>query len=97
MNTDGNIPSVTVQDDVLSAFNEFRMTGAAKTDKPKFIILKIAENKKEVVLEDMSPEKNYEVFREKLESARDDKGNPAPRYAVYNVEYELPGEGHRYA
>lgn len=73
------------------------MTGAAKTNKAKFIILKIAENKKEVVLEEVSQEKDYEVFRNKLESARDDKGNPAPRYAVYDVEYEIPGEGYRYA
>lgn len=72
------------------------MSGNAKGNKTKFIIFKIAENKKEVVLDEASQETDYEVFRNKLESSRDDKGNAAPRYAVYDVEYELPGEGKRY-
>lgn len=86
---------VTVQEDVLNAFNDFRMSGNAKGNKTKFIIFKIADNKKEVVLDEVSQETDYEVFRNRLESARDDKGNAAPRYAVYDVEYELPGEGKR--
>ena len=81
---------------MLDAFNDFRMSGNAKGSKTKFIIFKIADNKKEVVLDEVSQETDYEVFRNKLESARDDKGNAAPRYAVYDVEYELPGEGKRY-
>lgn len=72
------------------------MSGNSKGNKIKFIIFKIADNKKEVVIDDVSQETDYEVFRSKLESARDDEGNPAPRYAVYDVEYELPGEGKRY-
>lgn len=65
--------------------------------KTKFIIFKISDNKKEVVLDDVSSEQDYEAFRTKLDEARDDKGNPAPRYAVYDVEYELgAGEGKRY-
>lgn len=64
--------------------------------KTKFIIFKIADNKKEVVLDEVSSDQDYEVFRSKLESAQDSKGNPAPRYAVYDVEYELGGsEGKR--
>lgn len=86
---------VTVQQDVLDAFNDFRMSGNSKGNKTKFIIFKIADNKKEVVLDEVSQETDYEVFRNKLDSARDDKGNAAPRYAVYDVEYELPGEGKR--
>jgi hypothetical protein len=45
----------------------------------------------------MSDDPDYEVFREKLENATDSKGKPAPRYGVYDVEFELSGgEGKRY-
>lgn len=68
-----------------------------KANKTKFIIFKIADNKKEVVIDEVSQEEDYEVFRSKLDAARDSKGNPAPRYAVYDVEYDLGGgEGKRY-
>ncbi|KAL4883246.1 hypothetical protein BJY04DRAFT_28602 [Aspergillus karnatakaensis] len=87
---------VTIQDECISAFNKFRMTGGTKGTKPKFIIFKIADNKKEVVVDEVSEETDYEVFRSKLENAQDSKGNPAPRYAVYDVEYDLGGgEGQR--
>ncbi|KAL5343006.1 hypothetical protein BJX70DRAFT_355429 [Aspergillus crustosus] len=80
---------VSVQDECITAFNNFRMTGGTKGAKPKFIIFKIADNKKEVVVEEVSEEQDYEVFRKRLEDAKDSKGNPAPRYAVYDVEYDL--------
>lgn len=64
--------------------------------KVKFVIYKVGSNKKEVVVDEVGHDQDYEVFREKLTSARDDKGNVAPRYAVYDVEYELgAGEGKR--
>lgn len=66
--------------------------------KTKFIIFKIADNRKEIVIDEISQDPDYEVFRSKLEAAKDSKGSPAPRYAVYDVEYELGGgEGKRYA
>lgn len=66
--------------------------------KTKFIIFKIADNRKEIVIDEVSQDPDYEVFRSKLENAKDDKGKTAPRYAVYDVEYELGGgEGKRYA
>ncbi|GAB1207531.1 hypothetical protein APSETT445_006251 [Aspergillus pseudonomiae] len=86
---------VTIADDCLTKFNDFRMTGGSKGEKPKFIIFKIADNKKEVVVDEVSSEQDYEVFRNKLAAAQDSKGNPAPRYAVYDVEYELGSEGKR--
>ncbi|OJI98945.1 hypothetical protein ASPVEDRAFT_80574 [Aspergillus versicolor CBS 583.65] len=87
---------VTIQDECLTAFNNLRMTGGTKGAKPKFIIYKIADNKKEVVVEDVSEDTDYEAFLEKLEAAKDSNGNPAPRYAVYDVEYDLGGgEGMR--
>lgn len=73
------------------------MTGGTKGSKPKFIIYKIADNKKSVEVEEVSEDPDYEVFRTKLEEAKDSKGNPAPRFGVYDVEYDLgSGEGKRY-
>ncbi|PYH49615.1 actin-binding ADF family protein [Aspergillus saccharolyticus JOP 1030-1] len=87
---------VTVTDECISAFNDFRMSGGAKGSKTKFIIFKIADNKKEVVVDEASQEEDYEVFRNKLAAAQDSQGRPAPRYAVYDVEYDLGGgEGKR--
>jgi cofilin len=66
-------------------------------NKPKFIIFKISDDKKQVVVDEASQDTDYEVFRSKLDAARDDNGNPVPRYAVYDVEYDLGGgEGKRY-
>lgn len=88
---------VSITDECINAFNEFRMSGGSKAAKTKFIIFKIADNKKEVVIDEVSQDPDYEVFRSHLEAARDDKGNPAPRYAVYDVEFDLGGgEGKRY-
>jgi len=64
--------------------------------KVKYVIYKISDNMKEIVVEEKSGETDYEVFREKLASSQDAKGNPAPRYATYDVEYDLGGgEGKR--
>ena len=92
-----NNTSVSVTDEVSTVFNEFRMSGGNKANKNKFLIFKISDNKKEVVLEEASQEQDYEVFRQKLTSATDANGKPAPRYAVYDVDFEIPGEGKRYA
>ncbi|KAF7595662.1 hypothetical protein BBP40_005106 [Aspergillus hancockii] len=87
---------VAISDECITKFNELRMTGGTKGDKLKFIIFKIADNKKEVVVDESSQDTDYEVFRNKLEAARDDQGNPTPRYAVYDVEFDLGGnEGKR--
>lgn len=91
MRITNNPTSVSINDECLTAFNEFRMSHG----KTRFIIFKISDNKKEIVLDDVSSEQDYEAFRTKLSSAQDDKGKPAPRYAVYDVEYEIPGEGKR--
>jgi hypothetical protein len=65
--------------------------------KTKFVIYKITDDKKRVVVEDVSDDADWEVFRTKLADAKDAAGNPAPRYATYDVQYEIPGEGQRYA
>ncbi|KAL4909494.1 hypothetical protein BDW74DRAFT_146703 [Aspergillus multicolor] len=87
---------VQVQDECMTAFNNLRMTGGQKGSKPKFIIFKISDDKKQVVVDEASDDPDYEVFLSKLEAAKDANGKPAPRYAVYDVEYDLGGgEGTR--
>ncbi|KAJ2902364.1 cofilin [Zalerion maritima] len=56
----------------------------------KYIIFKVSDDKKSIVVEDASAEKDWEVFSGKLRDAG------GPRYAVYDVEYSLSsGEGTR--
>ncbi|KAL4807849.1 cofilin [Aspergillus unguis] len=87
---------VAVQDECVETFNKLRMTGGQKGSKLKFIIMKITDNKKEVAVEDASEDTDYEVFLNKITSAKDSQGRPLPRYAVYDVEYDLGGgEGTR--
>jgi len=83
---------VSINPECITAFNELRL-GRGKT---KFIIFKISDNRQEIVVDEASQDPDYEVFRTKLEEAKDNKGKPAPRYAVYDVEFELEGgEGRR--
>jgi cofilin len=85
---------VTIQDECIAAYNQLRL--GKRTPKPKFIIYKISDDDTTIVLEESSPETDYEVFLKKLSSAVDKDGNPTPRYAVYDVEYDLGSEGNRY-
>lgn len=83
---------MSINPECITAYNELRL-GRGKV---KFIIFKIADNRKEIVVEDSSDDPDYDIFRTKLEEAKDSKGNPAPRYGVYDVEFELEGgEGKR--
>jgi cofilin len=92
--TDKNIPRVTISDECIAAYNQLR--SGRGIPKPKFIIYKVSDDTTTIVLEESSPETDYEVFLQKLSSAVDKDGNPAPRYAVYDVEYDLGSEGKRY-
>lgn len=52
---------------------------------------------KEVVVDEVSKETNYDVFREKLQDAKEANGKSRPSYAVYDVAFDLDGgEGHRF-
>ncbi|PGH18874.1 hypothetical protein AJ79_00290 [Helicocarpus griseus UAMH5409] len=62
---------------------------------PKYIIFKISDDKKQIVVEDSGDDDDYEVFRNKLIEAKDSKGKPAPRYAVYDGVFDLGTEGIR--
>lgn len=85
--------SVSVAPDCISTFNELKLGKDIK-----WIIFKISDNWKEIVVEETSKTADYEVFREKLVSAKskDKAGRDTigPRYAVYDVEYDQ-GEGKR--
>ncbi|KAI9807603.1 MAG: cofilin [Sarcosagium campestre] len=86
---------VSVTPECVSAFNELKL---GKT--LKFVIFKLSDDKKDVIVEETSTEADWELFRQKLVNAktkdRSGKEGPGPRYAVYDFEYELaPGEGKR--
>ncbi|CAG8094074.1 unnamed protein product [Penicillium salamii] len=87
----GESSTVQIQDECITAYQDFSRSHG----KTKYIIYKIADNKKEVAVDSVGHDQDYEVFRNELASAQDSQGRPAPRYAVYDVEYELPGEGKR--
>jgi len=78
----------------VTAYNELKLS-----KKYKYIIFKLSDGDKEIVIEETSTDKDWEVFREKLLSAtsktRTGSGK-GPRYAVYDFEYSLSsGEGVR--
>ncbi|KAK3632304.1 hypothetical protein LTR56_016437 [Elasticomyces elasticus] len=88
---------VSVSPDCITAFNELKL---GKGQTPKWIIYKISDDWKEIVVEETSTEADYPKFREKLLAAKskNKKGEEGMggRYAVYDFEYEAPnGEGKR--
>ncbi|BCS25437.1 actin-binding ADF family protein [Aspergillus puulaauensis] len=88
------LSGVEISNDCLTAYKNLVFTrGAAK---PTFIIYRISDDEQSIIVEDTSTEKDYEVFLQKLTSAVDAEGKHAPRYAVYDVEYDLE-EGRRAA
>ncbi|KAJ5491914.1 hypothetical protein LT330_009166 [Penicillium expansum] len=82
---------VQIQDDCITAFQDFSRSHG----KTKYIIYKIADDKKSVVVDSVGKDQDYEVFRNELADAKDSQGRASPRYAVYDVEYEITGEGKR--
>jgi cofilin len=80
----------------VTAFNELKLGKSMK-----WIIYKISDDWKEIVVEETSTEGDWSVFRDKLLNAKskDRKGKEGigGRYAVFDVQYELEsGEGTRY-
>jgi hypothetical protein len=80
----------------VSAFNELKLGKSMK-----WIIYKISDDWKEIVVEETSKDGEWAEFREKLLNAKskDRKGKEGigGRYAVFDVQYELEsGEGTRY-
>ncbi|KAF2012814.1 cofilin [Aaosphaeria arxii CBS 175.79] len=86
---------VSVAPECISTFNELKLGKDIK-----WIIYKISDDWKEIVVEESSNVADYNVFRDKLLNAKskDRKGKEGigGRYAVYDVEYDLDsGEGKR--
>lgn len=71
----------------LEAYLSLKQQGAKKTSK-RYIIFKLNDKLDEIVVEKESDNANYEEF---LESLPED----APRYVVYDVEYETDDGGQR--
>ncbi|KAB8204921.1 hypothetical protein BDV34DRAFT_110824 [Aspergillus parasiticus] len=89
-----SMPSgVSIADECITTFKQLRSGRGAK--KPTFVIYRISDDQTAVVVEDSSAEQDFEAFRHKLCSTVDSRGNPAPRYAVYDVEYDLGEDGKR--
>ncbi|RGP78665.1 cofilin [Fusarium longipes] len=84
---------VSIGQDCIAAANDIRFSKGP--NKIKFIIFKISDDEQNVVVEEISSELEYEVFRQKLLSGVDKTGKPAPRYAVYDVDYDLGADGKR--
>jgi len=86
---------VSVAPECITAFNELKLGKSMK-----WIIYKISDDWKEIVVEETSKESEWADFREKLLNAKskDRKGKEGigGRYAVFDVQYELEsGEGTR--
>ncbi|KAI9827376.1 MAG: cofilin [Phylliscum demangeonii] len=86
---------ISVTPECVTTFNELKLY-----KKIKYIIYKLSDDSREIVVEETSSEPDWDVFRQKLVDAKssDKRGNvgPGPRYAVYDFEYELAsGEGKR--
>jgi len=85
----------TVSQECVTAYNELKLS-----KKYKYIIYKLSDDNKQIVVDEASNDKDWENFREKLVNATTKSKSGAvgkgPRYAVYDVEYELAsGEGTR--
>ena len=63
---------------------------------PKYIIYKISDDQKEIVVDEIGSESDYNLFREKLLDKKEKSGKSRPSYAVYDLDFELEGgEGKR--
>ncbi|OTB05364.1 hypothetical protein M426DRAFT_138718 [Hypoxylon sp. CI-4A] len=85
----------TVSQECITAYNDLKLA-----KKHKYIIFKLSDDNREIVVEEASDNKDWETFREKLVNATTKSKSGAvgkgPRYAVYDFEYSLAsGEGSR--
>lgn len=82
----------------ITKYNELKLGKGA--DALKYIIFKLTDDYKEIVVEETSSDGNWETFQSKLMNAKASykgKEGKGPRYAVYDFEYELgAGEGKRH-
>jgi len=86
---------VSISPDCVSKFNELKLN-----KKIKYILYKLDDGYKQIVVEEASENGDWDHFREKLLSAKSKnkagKEGKGPRYAVYDFNYDLAsGEGSR--
>ncbi|MCJ1397953.1 cofilin [Xylographa trunciseda] len=85
---------VSVAPECIASFNELKLK-----KEFKYIIYKLSDDYKEIVVEEKSADGDWETFQAKLMNAKSShKGREGkgPRYAVYDFDYELAaGEGKR--
>ncbi|MCJ1254838.1 cofilin [Lignoscripta atroalba] len=86
---------ISVAPECISTFNELKLGKGTV----KYIIYKLSDDYKEIVVEESSSDGDWETFQSKLMNAKASykgKEGKGPRYAVYDFEYELEaGEGKR--
>ena len=86
---------VSVAPECITTYDELKLS-----KKIKYIIYKLSDDYKQIVVEDTSSDPDWEKFQEKLLNAKSShrgKEGKGPRYAVYDFQYELEGgEGTRY-
>ena len=86
---------VSVAPDCITSFNELKLGKGTI----KYIIYKLSDDYKEIVVEEKSADGDWETFQSKLMNAKSShkgKEGKGPRYAVYDFDYELEGgEGKR--
>jgi hypothetical protein len=85
----------TVSQECINSFNDLKLN-----KKYKFIVYKLSDDYKEIVVEKASESREWEDFRETLVNAtaksRTGAVGKGPRYAVYDFEYNLAsGDGIR--
>jgi len=85
---------VSVAPECVQAFNDLKLG-----NKHKWIIFKISDDWKEIVVEETSKDADYSAFREKLLNAKskNKRGEEGigGRYAVYDVDYDAEDGGKR--
>ncbi|KAK1772499.1 cofilin [Phialemonium atrogriseum] len=85
----------TVSPECIESYNKLKL------DKVyKYIVFKLSDDNRQIVVEEASADKDWDSFRETLINATTKSKSGAvgkgPRYAVYDVEYQLAsGEGTR--
>ncbi|KAF5674977.1 transcriptional regulatory [Fusarium heterosporum] len=84
---------VSIAGECITAANSLRFSKGP--NRVKYVIFKISDDEQSVVVEETSSGTDYETFRQRLLSGVDKSGNPAPRYAVYDVDYDLGEDGKR--
>ncbi|KAJ5355893.1 hypothetical protein N7517_010502 [Penicillium concentricum] len=65
---------VQIHDDCITTFQDFSRSHG----KTKYIIYKIADDKKSVVVDSVGKDQDYEVFRNELADAKDSQGRASP-------------------